>query len=50
MIGCNVTGTDMLEPFLIFKGSANPTGMIYQELIRHEGYPTDLQYDVQKAA
>jgi DDE superfamily endonuclease len=40
----------MLEPFLIYNGSANAVGRIYQELVRREGYPTDIQFAVQKAA
>jgi hypothetical protein len=50
MIGRNSMGTDMLQPFLIYKGLENPAGRIYQALICREGYPLDLQYAVQKAA
>jgi DDE superfamily endonuclease len=49
MIVCNATGSDMLQPFLIYKDSANQIDCIFQKFVWQEGYPPDVQFAVQKA-
>jgi DDE superfamily endonuclease len=44
MLGLNATVTDKLPPFLVFKGSAKPTGRIFRELQRQEGYTEECHY------
>jgi DDE superfamily endonuclease len=50
MLGCNASGSIKLTPFMVFKGSSNPTGRIYQELRQKENYPHDVEYAVQEKA
>jgi DDE superfamily endonuclease len=50
MLGCNGTGTEKLPPYMVFKGSHNTSGRIFQELRKKEGYPSDLEYAVQPKA
>jgi DDE superfamily endonuclease len=48
MLGCNATGTIMLPPFMVFKGSTAQTGRIYQELRQSDGYPDGVELTVQE--
>jgi hypothetical protein len=48
MLGCNLTGTHKLPPFIIYKGA--PAGRINRELERRENLPCDCEFGVQERA